>query len=222
MVLFGAIIFSNCALTRQNDFSQFNFSLKNTLSIFLLNNEKDYYFCIPVQYIGGYQIGSFEFDNGNILIGDYDILFKRDEVNISVYLNEMSDEEGNAVGEYKLIYREKNGKVLVSKMAEPLAIKNDPNYTMNKYDIFIEKYLTDNEKKNIINEYEKRNVSSRMSIWYDITVDNEEQNGSGMLDDFELHNGSDGSINEYIWLLPHFELFRTKYLQNEPINPHEG
>jgi hypothetical protein len=151
MGLFGAIIFSNCAIIRQNDFSQFNFSLKNTLSIFLLNNEKDYYFCIPVQYIGGYQIGRFEFDNGNILIGDYDI--------------------------------------------------------------FIEKYLTDNEKKNIINEYEKRNVRSRMSIWYDITVDNEEQNGSGLLDDFELHSGSDGSVNEYIWLLPHFELFRTKYLQ---------
>jgi hypothetical protein len=186
-----------------------------------LKNEKDYYFCIPVQYIGGYQIGSFEFDNGNILIGDYDILLKRDEVNISVYLNETSDEEGNAVGEYKLIYREKNGRVLVSKMAEPLAIKNDPNYMMNKYDIFIEKYLTDNEKKNIINEYEKRNVSSKMSVWYDITVDNEEQNESGMLDNFELHSGQLNEYIEYIWLLPHFELFRNKYLQNEPINPHE-
>jgi hypothetical protein len=111
--LFAAIIFSNCATTRQNDFSQYNFSLKNTLSIFLLNNEKGYYFCIPVQYIGDYQIAGFEFDNGNILIGDYDILLKRDEVNISVYLNETADENGNTIGEFNLIYLEKNGRVLV-------------------------------------------------------------------------------------------------------------
>ena len=81
---------------------------------------------------------------------------------------------------------------------------------MNQYNIFIEKYLTDNEMKNITNEYERGNVYSNFSIWYDITIDNEEQNGSGMLDDFELYSGP---VNEYIWLLPHFELFRAKYLQ---------
>jgi hypothetical protein len=64
--------------------------------------------------------------------------------------------------------------------------------------------------KNIINEYEKGNVYSKLSVWYDITIDNEEQNGSGILDDFELQNEP---VNEYIWLLPHFEFFRTKYLQ---------
>jgi hypothetical protein len=64
--------------------------------------------------------------------------------------------------------------------------------------------------KNIIDEYEKGNISSELSIWYDITIDNERQNGSGMLDDFELHSGK---INEYVWLLPHFDFFRTKYLQ---------
>jgi hypothetical protein len=178
-----------------------------------LNNEKDYYFCIPVQYIGEYQIAGFEFDNANILIGDYDILLKRDEINISVYLNETADENGNTVEEFNLIYLEKNGRVLVSKMAEPLAIKNNPDYMMNQYDIFIEKHLTDNEMKNIIKEYETGNVYSKMSVWYDITIDNEEPNGSGILDDFELHSGPSGPINEYVWLLPHFEFFRAKYLQ---------
>jgi hypothetical protein len=175
-----------------------------------LNNEKGYYFCIPVQYIGDYQIGGFKFDNGNIKIGDYDILLKREKINISVYLNETANEDGNTIGEFKLIYLEKNGKVLVSKMAEPLAIKNEPDYMMNQYDIYIEKYLTDNEMKNIIDEYEKGNIFSNLSIWYDITIDNEKQNGSGMLDDFELNSGQ---IIEYVWLLPHFNFFRTKYLQ---------
>jgi hypothetical protein len=210
IALFAALFFSNCATTRQNNFSKYNFSLKDTLSIFLLNNEKGYYFCIPVQYIGDYQIAGFEFDNGNILIGDYDILLKRDEINISVYLNETANENGNTVGEFNLIYLEKNGRVLSSKMAEPLKIKDNPDYMMNQYDIYIEKYLTDNEMKNIINEYEKGNVYSKLSIWYDITIDNEKQNGSGILDDFELYNGQ---VNEYVWLLPHFDFFRAKYLQ---------
>lgn len=221
--LFAAFVFSNCAATGKNDLSggkpqpsasaeytSCNFSLKNTLSIFLLNNEKGCFFCIPVQYIGSYQIGGFEFNNGNILIGDYDILLKRSDVTISVYLNETADENGNTVGEFNLIYLEKNGKALVSKMAEPLKIKSDPDYAMNQYDIYIEKYLSDTEMKNIINEYEKGNVYSRMSVWYDITIDNEEQNGSGILDNFELYSGP---VNDYVWLLPHFDFFRTKYLQ---------
>ncbi|MDR0475940.1 MAG: hypothetical protein LBH43_20025, partial [Treponema sp.] len=123
MCIFVAIFIASCAKTRQNNFSEYNFSLKNTLSIFLLNNEKGHYFCIPVQYLGNYQISSFEFGNGNIQIGSYDILLKRDEINISVYLNETVDANGKTVGEYNLIYQEEHGRVIVSKMTEPLAIK---------------------------------------------------------------------------------------------------
>jgi len=187
--LLAAIILSSCATTRPNDFSRYNLSLKNTLSIFLLNNEKDYYFCIPIQYVGEYQIARFKFNNGNILIDDYDILLKRDEINIAVYLNETADEDGGSVEGFNLIYLEENGKVSVSKMAEPLAKKNKPGYMMNHYYIFIEKHLTDNEMQNIINKYEKGKVYSKMSVWYDITVDNEEQNDTGILDDFELYDG---------------------------------
>jgi hypothetical protein len=86
---------------------------------------------------------------------------------------------------------------------------------MNQYDIYIEKYLTDDEMKNIINEYVTKNVSSKMSVWYDITIDNEKQNGSGILDNFELYSGPSEPINEYVRLLPHFDFFRLKYLQKE-------
>jgi GTPase Era involved in 16S rRNA processing len=68
-----------------------------------------------------------------------------------------------------------------------MAMKNKPENMMNRYYIFIEKYLTDNEMKNIINEYERENVFSRMSVGYDITIDNEKQNGSGVLDDFKIY-----------------------------------
>jgi hypothetical protein len=84
---------------------------------------------------------------------------------------------------------------------------------MNQYDIYIEKYLTDDEMKNIINEYVTKNVHSKMSVWYDITIDNEKQNGSGILDNFELSSGPSEPINEYVRLLPHFDFFRLKYLQ---------
>jgi hypothetical protein len=208
--LFLVINFSNCATKRQNDISEYDFSLKNTLSIFLLNNEKDYYFCIPVQYTGDYQIGSFEFMNGNILIGNYDIFLKRNGVNISIYLNETANDDGDTVDGFNLIYLQKNGKVLVSKTAEPLAIKKESDNVMNHYYIFIEKYLTYNEMKKIVNEYEKGNVNSRFSIWYDITIDNNEQNGSGLLDNFELYNGP---ALDPVWFPPNLNFFKIKYLQ---------
>jgi len=208
--LFTVITLSNCAKIRQNDFSQYNFSLKNTLSVFLLNNEKGYYFCIPVQYTGDYQISRFEFDNGNIVIGNYDISLKRDGINISIYLNEMADEDGNIIGEFSQIYFEENGKVSVSKIAEPLTVKNKPDYMINYYYIFIEKYLTDNDMKNIINEYKKGNVNSKMSIWYDLTIDNNEQNGSGLLDDFELYNGV---ALDPSWFPQNLDFFKVKYMQ---------
>ena len=204
MGFLAAIIFSNCVTTRQYDFT-----LKNTLSVFLLNNGKDHYFCIPVQYMGDYQIAGFEFNNGNILIGDYDILLKRDEINISVYLNEAADIDGNSDGEFNLIYLEENGAILISKMGEPLTIKHESD-EINHYYIFIEKYLTNDEMKNIINEYERGNVYSRLSIWYDMTIDNEEQNGNGMLDDFELYNGPAIDTG---WFPSNLNFFKTKYLQ---------
>jgi len=210
MGLCAAITLSSCAATRRKDFSPYNLSLKNTLSVFLLNNENGFYFCIPVQYMGDYHIARFEFDNGNILIDDYNILLKRDKINISVYLNETADDNGNT-GEFNLIYLEKNGKILVSKMAEPLAIKNKPDYMMNHYYIFIEKYLTDKEMKNIINKYEKGKVHSKMSVWYDITIDNQEQNGSGMLDDFELY---DGLALDPALFPSNLDFFKAQYLQS--------
>jgi sRNA-binding regulator protein Hfq len=210
MALCTAIALSNCATTRHNDLSRYNLSLKNTLSIFLLNNEKDYYFCIPIQYVGDYQIARFEFNNGNILIDDYDILLKRNEINISVYLNETADIEGDSVEEFNLIYLEEKGKVLVSKMAEPLAVKNKSDNMMNHYYIFIEKHLTGKEMKNIINKYEKGKVYSKMSVWYDITVDNEEQNDTGMLDDFDLYDGL--ALNPALFP-PNLNFFKARYLQ---------
>ena len=203
--LLSVIIFSGCASARHYDFT-----LKNTLSIFLLNDEKDHFFCIPVQYMGDYQIESFEFNNGNIQIGDYDILLKRDEINIYVYLNENANIDGESDVDFNLIYSEENGRISVSKMDEPLAIKNEADEKMNHYYIFIEKYLTDDEMKNITNEYEGEKVYSRLAIWYDMTVDNEIQNGNGMLDDFELF---DGPAMDSGWFPPNLNFFKAKYLQ---------
>jgi hypothetical protein len=210
MCLFPAITFPNCVTTRQNGFSQYNFSLKNTLSIFLLNNEKGYYFCIPVQYMGDYQISRFEFNNATIQIGDYNILLKRDGLNISVYLNEKANENGSTVVGFNQVYLEENGRISVSKIDEPLAKKTEPNYVMNHYYIFIEKYLADNEMKAIIREYERGNVHSRMEIWYDLVIDNEEQNGSGMLDEFEFYARL---AVDPLWFPQNLNFFKEKYLQ---------
>ena len=205
IALFFLIVFSSCVNSRNH-----NISVNKSLSIFLLNNGNDYFFCIPIQYIGDYHIGNFDFDIGLISIGDFDISLKREEINIYIYLNETSDENGNTDGEYNLIYSEENNKVLISKMNEPLSIKHESNYMMNQYNIFIERYLTKNEMENIFKEYKNGNVYSHLEIWFNITIDDEEQVKSGMIDDFELHNEF---VQEVIWILPHFELFITKYLE---------
>jgi len=213
LVSLFAATFTACEKTRQNDFSQYNLSLKNTLSIFLLNNENGYFFCIPIQYMGDYQVAGFKFDHGKILIGDYDILLKNNNINISVYLNEKADEEGSGTEDFNLVYQEKKGRVSVSKMAEPLAAplaeKTNPN-DMNHYYIFIEKYLTKNEMKNIVSQSKKGNVNSNMEVWYDLAIDNQEQNGSGILDDFELYGGE--TLESYFFP-PNLNFFRAKYLQ---------
>jgi hypothetical protein len=160
--------------------------------------------------MGSYQISGFEFNNGNILIGDYDILLKRDEINISVYLNESADLDGDSLEDgFNLIYLEENGGISLSKMGEPLT-KHKTDEKLNHYYIFIEKYLTDNDMKKIIKEYKKGNVYSKLSIWYDITIDDEEQSGSGMLDDFELY---DGPAIDHVWFPSNLNFFKAKYLQ---------
>jgi len=203
--LFSAIIFSNCAKTRQYDFS-----LKNTLSIFMLNNGKDYYFCIPVQYMGDYQIKDFDFDSGYVLIGDYEIMLKKDEINIYAYLNETADELGSSIDNFNFVFSEENGKILISKMSEPLTNKNNSDEKMNHYYIFIEKRLNTDDMKRIINQYKKGNVYSKLYIKYDITIDNELQAGSGMYDDFELYNGL--AINPD-WFPENLNFFKAKYLK---------
>jgi len=209
LAIFTTIALTNCATTRPNDFPQYNFSLKDTLAIFLLNNKKGRYFCIPVQYMGDYQISRFKFEKGNIQIDDYDIPLKRNEINISVYLNKTANEDGNAVKGFKLIYQEKNGKVLTSKMAGPAAAKNKSAFMMNHYYIFIEKYLSNSEMKKIVEKYENGKVQSKFSIWYDLTVDNEEQNGSGLLDNFEIYNGP---ALDPAWFPVNLNFFKAKYL----------
>jgi hypothetical protein len=203
--LLTTISFINCATT-----SNYNFTLKNTLSIFLLNDGKNYYFSIPVQYIGDYHIGGFEFDDGYIEVGDYKMNLERNNISIEVFVNESSDESGNTDGMFNLVHSEKNGRISISKMDEPLTKKNESEQVFNQYNIILKKYLTNNEIKNINNEYKKGNTHSKFYVEYTITIDNERMTGCGYLDDFELYNGPVENHDSYP---PNLEFFRTKFLE---------
>jgi hypothetical protein len=152
----------SCATT-----SHYNFSLKNTLAIFMLNNGKNYHFAIPIQYIGDYQIQSFEFDNGYIQIGDYKIVLSSDDISIDTFVNESSDESGNT----------------------------DGSGNLNQYNFFIKYILKKHDMDNITNEYKKGNTYSQFYVGYTITIDNERMEGLGILDDFELYNGPVGNYD---------------------------
>ena len=191
---------------------KYDYTLKDTLSVFLLNNEKGNFFCMPVQYLHNFHINSFEFINGAINIGDYKIPLKRNEINISAYLNKNSNENGSSDSGFDLIYSEENGKILLSKINELLSeelLKDDENFI--HYYIFIEKFLNDNDLEKINNEYNKGNVRSRFEIWYDLIINNEQQNGNGIMSDFELYKGTAIDLQQFP---PNLNFFRVKYFQN--------
>ena len=206
--LFTAIFFLNCSSMPAQKHC---FSLKDTLSVFLLNNEKGTFFCMPVQYLGNYHVNSFEFINGAINIGEYEIQLKRNEINISVYLNKNTDESGGSDSEFDLVYLEENGKVLLSKMNESLLEEQaEDNENFIHYYIFIEKFLEHNDLEKINNEYNRGNVNSHSEIWYDLIIDNEQQNGNGIISYFELYDGIAIDPQQFP---PNLNFFRVKYLQ---------
>jgi hypothetical protein len=163
------------------------------MSISILYSGKNHYFSIPVQYIGDYQIETFNFLNGYVLIGDYKILLEKENVKIDILLNKSADEYFRPKGDFEPVYLEDKGKVIISKLGEPI-IKSETDKTMNLYNINIERILSKDEIKNIINEYDNlENVdykwregqtNSKIGIEYKITIDEEFE--SGMYDYFEF------------------------------------
>jgi hypothetical protein len=207
--LMATVFLFSCATA-----SQRHFSLKNTLAIFILNDGKSYFFAIPVQYIGDYQIQNFEFDSGYIEIGDYKIPLVRGDLSIDVFLNEYSDESGNTDLSGDHIYSEVNGKILFSKMDEPLTKNHADDNMFNQYNIIIKKPLKNNEIKNITSEYKKGNTHSNFYIEYTITIDNERMEGCGFTDDFELYNGP---AEDYGWFPPNLGFFKIWFLEDGPL-----
>lgn len=192
------------------DISQYNLSLQNTISIFLLQNEKGYFFCIPIQYMGDYQISSFDFTSGNISFTDYNLTLNNENTDISIYLNTTQDEIGSFTENFHLIYSKEKEKIFLSNLNVPLPLIDNSNDKQNHYYIFIERYLTRNELLNILSLYEKGNITAQYSIWYDITIDNNEQKNSGILDNFRLFNGQSLDPSFYP---PNLNFFKAKYLQ---------
>jgi len=186
--IFTMLFFSDCG-----NAEKYEFICQNTMSIYILNNGNDYYFNMPVQYVGDYQIETFDFLNGYVLVGNYKILLERENIKINISLNKSSDEYGNAEGDFETVYSQENGKVLISKMNEPI-VKNETDNAMNLYNINIERMLSNDEIRNIINEnknleninykYREGRTNSKMNIEYKITINDEYE--AGMFDCFDF------------------------------------
>jgi len=135
---------------------------------------------------------------------------KIDDIVISVYLNENADENGSSAGGFNAVYIQEKGKILLSKLNEPLSVKQlEDSEKYNHYYLFIEKYLDSNDLEILNREYDKGNGNGRFEMWYDLIIDNEPQNGSGIMDDFELY---DGIAIDPQWFPPNLNFFKAKYL----------
>jgi hypothetical protein len=191
--LIMAIAFAGCA-------RQYNFTLKDTLAIFLLNNDAGYSFCIPIQYMGDFQVENFEFTDGHIILGEYEIPLQRYNVTISAYLNEEGDEA--AVDSFK--------PITLSKMSDPLTQHANEGEHINHYYIILEYFLNSDDTQSMIAEYKKGNVYSQVYINFNITIDKNRQEGSGIWDDFELY---DGIAIDPAMFPPNLNFFKAKYMQ---------
>jgi hypothetical protein len=119
------------------------------------------------------------------LIGGYEILLNRDNVNIDVFEKIPSDEVGNTDG---------------------------ANLIFNQYNIILEKNLKNGELENMIKEYEKGNTASKFYLEYTITIDNEQME-CGYSDDFELYNGPTQDFRSFgSDFPPNLEFFRDRVL----------
>ena len=207
--LCAALFCSNCT-SKPSSIHKRDFSLKNTISIFMLNTENKSLFCIPLQYLFNNHIGSFTFSHGSIIIGDYEIPLRLDDITILVYLNENTDENGSSANGFNIVYIQEKGEIILSKMNEPLSGKQtEDTEQYNHYYIFIEKYLDGNDLATINREYVKGNSNGRFEIWYDLITDNEPQNGNGIMDNFELY---DGMAIDPQWFPPNLNFFKAQYL----------
>jgi len=214
LVLAAAVIYSGCASTQaavqrdsRSNQRSYNFTFNNTVAAYIVNDGKNnQFFCVPIQYAFEYQIQSFDLTESFIMIGDYKIDINRNNANIYIYLDEESDALGSFDSiNFKIIFIEEEGIINLSEMNKPLQAKLSEDI-VNHYYIFIERHLNENEMNTVIKEYKKGNVSSSMEIWYDITIDNEPQFGSGMLDTFEL------SVYDPTYGIPNLKFFKVMYL----------
>jgi hypothetical protein len=123
LILSALIFLLNCTSTSPRQLSVSDFSLHNTVSIFLLENEAGFFFCMPIQYHGDFHIGSFEFTKGIIVIGEYEIPLLKDNINIFVYLNQKTDNSGSLISGFDLVFWKERGDVFISKMSEPLSVQ---------------------------------------------------------------------------------------------------
>jgi len=177
----------------------YDFICQNTMSISILSNGKNHYFSIPVQYVGDYQIESFNFLSGYVLIGDYKIPLERENIKINILLNKSANEDGKTKGDFEPVYSADKGKITISKLDEPI-IKDETDKTLNLYNIDIERMLTKTEIKNIINEYENLknidykwrtgNTNSKINIEYKIKTNIDGEFETGMFDYFEFRINS--------------------------------
>lgn len=173
---------------------QYDFVCQNTMSISILYNGKNHYFSIPVQYVGDYQIESFNFLRGYVLIGNYNIPLERNNIKINISLNKAADPDTfKAKGDFEPVYSEDKGKITTSKLDAPI-IKDETDKSLNLYNIDIERILTKAEIKKIIKEYEnlktidykyrEGNTNSKINIEYKIKINDEFE--AGMFDYFEF------------------------------------
>ena len=173
VLVFSILLFSSCSQERHYRFYPKN-ELSSILYLSLFRLDK-YFLEIGIYNIGNYQISNFEYYDASIKIGNHEIIFERDDISITVYINEPSDIYGelNTNQLKHIIHSEDLGSVYFSNLDEPIEIKYINDLLLNQYRFTFTKYIDDINLKYIINEYENNNIYTTVNLNYSIEINGE-------------------------------------------------
>ena len=129
----------------------------------LKSSDNNYFISTTFEVNSDYQIEEFKFDYGFINIGNYKILFDKNEININIKINDWRDYRNEV---YLII----NGNEYISKLDDSIHMENENIlYFFN----FSKNNIRNVEIKNIIDGYKKNNNSVNLYLKYEIRINDE-------------------------------------------------
>jgi len=169
MYCFIIVIFSNCTTWETYNFrfnnpneTIFNRTIPDPFISLIKSGDNDYFISITHNKDTLSQIEKFEFIEGSIKIGDYEIKLNKEETDIFIDVNRM----------FNRVYYVISGVEYISKLSDSIEMENNSQYINYTFG-FTKRNITQEEINIIISEYKRGNKKTTLYLRYSININNE-------------------------------------------------